>query len=238
MLKNTKLLKEQLEQKSLEVEALSAQVAAFKEKENAIALALTEAQTTAARLLQDKEEQAKKIMEEAERIKAAVIEEAAQIKNDAEAQAKAIIQEADLYSECQRQQGDKYMADYRSAAEDYLVKLASAAKDAQRHAERFAAFCTAQIPSATDAVHLPAPIHKTKHPAERSPNDPVSNRGGEELGKIEPVAEKDKAQEDGSKIWTVDEVSQSVTDAENNMSDNEKETLDAQLDALLDDALN
>lgn len=239
MIGKAKQLEEQLREKISENESLCSQVAEmkacieeYKEKENAISLALTEAQASATRLLREAKERSDVILSEADATLAAARQEAAHIKEAAEKEAEEILTAERKAAEHSRAMITEQENECRNAAEGFLKDLEAAARDAAQAAANFRIYCLNQTPKAKEAIERSKEISSSLD----TDSAPLVS---EQASCTHTAAENASSHEDDSKrekeeLWPIDEVAAA---AECDQTDTSAAEVRKQLDALLDEVL-
>ncbi|MEL7608159.1 MAG: hypothetical protein AAGU74_01480 [Bacillota bacterium] len=226
---------------------IEAKLKEYREKEQAIASALTEAQSTAARVLQEADGKVNAILAEAEERQAALDAETDAIREQAAEQAAKIVEDAHHEANRRIQEADDQTKTMRSVAQGFAEQLSKAALEARGWSDRFSQYLKDTSGDLRESFSLPQEQGKgldalIQDPVElpedyRTPAELIQNiyklqgRDIPETAK-QPEADAQPEEAEEERVWTVDEVVKAGGEA-----DPQRDAFSVELDAIIDDVL-
>lgn len=226
---------QELQQCRDKIADLEKQLEEYRQKEQAIAAALTQAQTSAAALILEARGQVKNIYDEADQTREQIQKEAEEAHAQAQAQADEIVAQARESAVHLIDDAKEQAAQISAAAVALEAVLSQSAASARTSAEGFIACCEGEIEVVKDALARLAEETATYTP---DPDAAVPDHYESPAELIHSIyklqgrsapEQADEAQGEQDKLWTVEEV---VQDAQT-----EADLPDQELDAIIDDVL-
>ena len=218
----------------------------YREKEQAIASALTEAQSTAARLFQEADNKVNGILAEAQERRDALNAETEAIKEQAAEQAAKIVEDAQHEANRRIQEADDQTKAVKDVTQSFAEQLSKAAFEAKGWSDRFSQYLKDTSGGIRESFSLPQEQGKgldaliQDPPVElpenyRTPAELIQNiykLQGRDIPDTAKPAELPAEQAEEERVWTVDEV------LNGGEADPQRDAFSAELDAIIDDVLN